>query len=186
MFSSNIRVFISILSRHPALSRYQPVPCPALCWLSIVRKSSWIVLERLSASQLLFRKVWPKLQQCRGPCGWRLFSHLATRHPSAPLCSPAFRSTALLGQGMRFSLLRIYIYFLSPSSLGSPRDLCFQCLCKDCIFPLNVSLIGKAEVVEICSQIEGQHDTCFFTEKVLVRNFTLINVMQIELSLKTD
>lgn len=47
-------------------------------------------------------------------------------------------------------------------------------------------LIGEAEAAGICSQIRGQHDTCFLTEKVLVRNFTLINVTGVELSLKTD
>lgn len=47
-------------------------------------------------------------------------------------------------------------------------------------------LIGEAEAAGIYSQIRGQHDTCFLTDKVLVRNFTLINVTQMELSLKTD
>lgn len=49
-----------------------------------------------------------------------------------------------------------------------------------------MSLIGKAEAAGIYRQIRGQHDACFLTEKVLVRNLTLINVTQMELSLKTD
>lgn len=57
---------------------------------------------------------------------------------------------------------------------------------KNCILPLKMSLIGEAKAAGICSQIRGQHDTCFLTEKVLVRNFTLINVTRVELSLKTD
>ena len=42
-----------------------------------------------------------------------------------------------------------------------------------------MSLIGEAEAAGIYSQIEGQCDTCFLTDKVLVRNFPLINVMSI-------
>lgn len=49
-----------------------------------------------------------------------------------------------------------------------------------------MSLIGEAEAAGIYRQIRGQHDICFLTEKVLVRNLILINVTQMELSLKTD
>ena len=45
--------------------------------------------------------------------------------------------------------------------------------------------MGEAEAVGIYNKIEGQRDTCFLTEKVLARNFLLINGMSMELSLKT-
>lgn len=50
----------------------------------------------------------------------------------------------------------------------------------------KASLIGDTEVAGTCSQAEGKHDTCFLIEKMLVSNFTLINVTQMELTLKTD
>lgn len=65
-------------------------------------------------------------------------------------------------------------------------NICFPWLCKNCLLPLKVSLIREAAAAGIYSQIKGQHATCFRTEKVVVRNFPLINVMSMELSLKTD